>query len=250
MTAPGKSPRRLTPEQQALVAQWRGLVAKVVRSIFAGNTNADAMGEGQIGLCYAAMRFDESHGVKFSTYASYWIRAFVMKELMLQKCHDLPHPTTKEERKVFFGMGRARRRLYALGIDPTDETVAKQLSVPVQAVSAIRAKLMKPVQLDHLVLTVNVGGNADLPIQLPSPDESPEDAVSSSEALDDTTRRLRQLLSLLSDRERLILRRRWLSEKPRTLEQVGAELNISRERVRQIEKVAIGKLRAWMRRDA
>lgn len=221
---------RLTRAQQALVAKWAGLAVKIAKEVHNGVPDPDAVSEGHVGLCLAAQRFDPARGVKFSTYAMYWVRACVMVHLM--RSHGIP--SNNSTGRVFWRIGRVERKLQRGGAEPTDAELAQALGVTEEAVQLFRLRTRPTVSVD----------DAEAPLHLAADQAGVDDAMGIREQI----AIVRSLLSRLDDRERLVISKRWMGAELVTLADVARALGVSRERARQIEEGAMGKLRAWMRR--
>ena len=232
-TAPKVSFPPLSKAQEALVTGNRALVPYVVRQHIPGRMPDDAVSEGMVGLVMAAHRFDPGRGVKFNTYAGFWIRAYVLRWVLKDKAGGMMLGSTAAERRAFWNISRVRRRV---GEDPV--RVASELRVPVETAERMMQRLSaRDVPLDH-------GDDETSRFVRNDRFGSPDDvlAVLADEAETAGRRqRLRQALELLPDRERHVLRSRWLtgSTEPRTLQEIATEMGVSRERVRQIETKAI-----------
>lgn len=235
-----RPPRRqitpLTRDQQQLVAKWQGLLVSVGRRIWHTGIPEDAKSEGNIGLCIAAMKFDPARGVKFNTYATHWVMAFMLTYLLSQQGGQVSFGTTRQQRRAFFGLGRARRKLVRLGIEETSEALAAELGCTVEVLET--AKGRRDVQLDHVI---NAG---DRPLELVADVPSPEDEALSGDATATLHQAVRHAIDMMQDRRlALILRTRWLAETPATLQQIADKVGVTRERVRQLEEKALRALR-------
>ena len=201
----------------------------------------DLINEGNIGLMHAVGRFDPCRGARLSTYASWWIKQAIRRALANQsKTIRLPsHMMDKICR-----MKRAALRVHELfGREPTDGEVAAELGVSVQAVGRMRAWHTRPASLDAAIGDGESGRLGDM-IQ-------DENAATPYEQLEEKTvkRMLADLVNKLSTREATVLRYRFgLDNGPeRTLDEVGRHFGITRERVRQLQNLSLGKLRRMIR---
>jgi RNA polymerase sigma-32 factor len=227
---------------ERLVRAHLGLVVKIATEFRnSGPALEDLIQEGNLGLTIAARRFDPAQGTRLATYATYWIRACMM-EHVVRSHGPVRIGTTRAQRKIFFGLGRARRRIERDGRQATSEALAEALGVDESEVQSMTPRLSgRDMSLDaprSLDDEREVG--ALLAAELPSP----EDMVACVEEEDTRRALLYGSLKVLDPRERAIIRARHMTAQPATLESLGKKFRVSRERVRQIEMRAVGKLRA------
>ena len=235
MTAAPKVARRRAPDLSQLARQHTGLVHLHARRFLrSGLEYDDLVQEGFTGLLQAAGRFDPSHGVTFATYAAYWIRARIMKAVECQA--DVG--SSKTTRAVIWRLKRLRARMEAAGLDCDTESMAKALGVDAGRLAAAERRMHGVVRLD--ADTHAPGKNGSMHDIIPSDDPGPEHAYAEHEA----TTWAKALLRRLPEREQYVLEQRF---EGRMLREVGDDLGLSRERVRQIEAKALRKLRAMAR---
>lgn len=237
---------------QITVAHMRLVIAMAGKFRNFGLSMSDLIQEGHVGLLEAAARFDPTREVRFSTYASWWIRAS-MQDYILRNWSIVRGGTSSAQKALFFNLRRLRARL-AKGTEilPRDQVygeVARALKVSESDVALMDSRLSAPDSSLNAPLTEEAGGSAErmdfLVSDAPLPDEIVGNTI-------DTERRsewLRDALGALNDRELRIIRERRLSEDGATLESLGDSLGISKERVRQIESRALEKLRAVLVSD-
>ena len=201
----------------------------------------DLIQEGNFGLVKAVDKFDPHKGVKFSSYAAYWIRAYILKFIM-DNWRLVKIGTTQAQRKLFYRLNKERKVLEAQGIKPDNKILAKSLGVRVKDIVEMTQRL----------------NNYDLSIETPTGDNSSNqqkislksllpavaDEVEDSEYIAWFRNELEKFRQKMNEREQVILFERLLSEEPRTLSDIAGQFSISRERVRQIEFALLGKLRA------
>lgn len=208
----------------------------------------DLVQEGNIGLMQAVKRFDPYRGVKLSSYAAWWIRAYILR-FILNNWRLVKVGTTQTQRKLFFNLNKEKQRLAAMGVDPTSAEIARRLDVPEQEVIDMDRRLSG----NELSLDAPVGdadGRAMSRVDLlPSGDARVDDALAGLE-LDEMVRgRLRAFASTLTGKDVVIFRDRLVADEPVTLQEIGDRYGISRERVRQIEKRLQDRLRVYLKHE-
>ena len=208
-----------------------------------GLPQADLIQEGNIGLMKAVKRFDPEVGVRLVSFAVHWIRA-EMHEYILRNWRIVKVATTKAQRKLFFNLRSAKKRLGWLSHDEV-EAVAEDLGVSSRDVLEMERRLSAhDASYDGAVVDNNDEDSAFAPAgYLENPEPGPEQEVelAQDEGLDQ--QHLRAALDSLDGRSREIIRRRWLSDNKSTLHELAEEFGVSAERIRQLEKAALGKMR-------
>jgi RNA polymerase sigma-32 factor len=233
---------------QLASAHMRLVIALAARFRHYGLPMADLIQEGHVGLLEAAARFEPEREVRFSTYATWWIRASI-QDYILRNWSIVRGGTSSAQKALFFNLRRLRAKLAqdrsnGGGNSAMFATIAKAIGVSSADVELMDTRLSGPdVSLNGPVIESDNQGSAErvdfLVDDKPLPDETVGETI-------DSTRRVRWLndaLTILSDRELRIVRERCLNEESSTLESLGNRLGISKERVRQIENRALEKLR-------
>jgi RNA polymerase sigma-32 factor len=207
----------------------------------------DLVQEGNIGLIKATKKFDPYKGVKFSYYATYWIRAYILKFLM-NNWRLVKLGTTQAQRKLFFSLNKERKLLESQGFTAEPELLAKRLKVKKSEVIEMSNRLSN----NEISLESPVGADSeDEQISfIPSREPSIEDTL----CLKDMKTKLRDFLLTLrgrhNDKERIILEKRLLTDDPLTLQNISEIFGVSRERIRQIEAGLLKKIRKHIENDS
>jgi RNA polymerase sigma-32 factor len=236
---------------QITMAHMRLVISMASKFKHFGLSMADLIQEGHIGLLEAAARFEPDREVRFSTYATWWIRASIQDHI-LRNWSIVRGGTSSAQKALFFNLRRLRARL-AQGQEQMSggdmhRHISKKLGVSEADVAMMDARMSGP----DASLNAPVGEDGDgadrmdfLVSDAPQPDELVQTAM-------DEQRRngwLHDSLDVLNERELQIIRRRRLTDEAATLESLGTDLGISKERVRQIETRAMEKLRAELVRQ-
>lgn len=209
---------------------------------------ADLIQEGNIGLIMAVKKFDPDRGVRLISYAVWWIRAQI-QNYILQSWRLVKIGTTQAQRKLFYKLEKTKRMLARLHGGPEmvkRKQVAEALNVKEELVEEMEQRLgAQEISLDGRYQNEGEEGRS-LTEVLADASPSQEELIGEAEYEDVRKQCLSQALKQLSDRERLIIRRRRLLEDTQTLSEIGKDLGITRERVRQLEARALRKLRAYL----
>lgn len=205
-----------------------------------GLSQADLIQEGNVGLMKAVKRFDPSVGVRLISFAVHWIKA-EMHEYILRNWRIVKVATTKAQRKLFFNLRGAKKSTTWLSLEET-EAIADELGVPCAEVTRMEGRLSaNDMAFDGYG---SDDETATAPVHyLPSAAPDPADLVADASSDQDMHLRLSAGLANLDERSRDILQQRWLSDDKATLHELAAEYGVSAERIRQLEKNAMSKLK-------
>ncbi len=227
-----------------LVTSNLRLVAKIAmdfRRYWAKNV-LDLIQEGNLGLVQAARKFDPSRGVKFSYYASFWIKAYMWKFIM-DNWKLVKIGTTQSQRKLFFNLARERNRLAAFGFVPDPKLVANRLDVKEEEV----IEMTKRLEGGELSLSTPMGEDSRETYEafLKDPAMPVDDRLSKKQRRRIFLEKLKEFRKRLTKREAEIFDKRIMAEEPLVLQALGEKYHISRERVRQIQEKIIKNIRTW-----
>jgi RNA polymerase sigma-32 factor len=235
-----------TEAAHKLVTSHLRLVAKIAMGYrFYGLPVSDLISEGNVGLMRAVKKFEPERGFRLATYAMWWIKAAI-NEYVLNSWSLVKVGTVAAQKKLFFNLRKMKARLgvYEEGDIPIEkaEVIAKRLAVTTEEVIDMNRRLSR----SDSSLNQPVAEDGDLQRQDMLVDDSPdqEQVLGDKEDRVLGAKLLKQAMTTLTPRERRIIEERRLAENPRTLEEIGAEYGISRERVRQIENRAFSKLQS------
>lgn len=206
---------------------------------------ADLIQEGNVGLMKAVRRFNPEKGVRVVSFAVHWIKAEI-HEFILRNWRIVKIATTKSQRKLFFNLRSAKKELQWLSADEA-KAVAEDLGVEVRDVMEMEMRLTSrdaafdaPVDEDEDAIAYSPS------LYLESKGADPAEQVEQEDFDGDNNARLSEAFENLDQRSQIILQRRWLDEKKATLHQLADEFGVSAERIRQLEKNAMKKVRLLM----
>jgi len=246
-----------TDEERELALRWRGdhdldaaralvlshlrFVVHIARGYSGyGLPLGDLIQEGNMGLMKAVKRFDPEHNVRLVSFAVHWIRAEI-HEFILRNWRIVKVATTKAQRKLFFNLRKAKKRLGWLNREEV-EAVASDLGVTPENVLEMESRLAA-----HDAAFDGQVDDEEAPVApaayLADPHADPAQAVERLDSAQNDQVRLRSALAALDERSRDIVERRWLHDSKTTLKELAAVYGVSLERIRQLEKGALGKLR-------
>jgi len=231
-----------------LVTSNLRLVVKLANEYRRGYQNLlDLVQEGNVGLVKAVEKFDPYRGVKLSTYAGWWIRAYILKYI-LNNWRLVKLGTTQNQRKLFFNLRKQRAALQAAGVEPTAENIAEALDVSPTEVVEMQKRLAAPdASLNAPLRSDDDDGRTRMDVL---EDESgagdPESGVGDEEFKRLLGEKLRRFGAGLDGRELEIFTDRLMSDDPITLQELGERWGVSRERARQVEKRMVLRLRQFL----
>jgi len=224
------------------------LVVKIAYEYRRAHKNLlDLVQEGNIGLIQAVGKFDPYRGVKLSSYAAFWIRAYILK-FILNNWRLVKIGTTQAQRKLFFNLRKEREKLEQLGFQATTALLAEKLDVTEKEVIEMERRLAAPeASLDAPLGSDDGDGTRTRMDYMPSDSsERPDHAVAQNQFATLLRDKLETFAKTLQGREETIFRQRWLTDEPLTLQELGDQYNVSRERARQLEKRMLDRLKKYL----
>ncbi|MCU0597723.1 MAG: RNA polymerase factor sigma-32 [Desulfobacterales bacterium] len=204
----------------------------------------DLIQEGNIGLMHAVQKFDPYKNVKFSYYASFWIKAYILKFIM-DNWRMVKIGTTQGQRKLFFKLKKEKQALIDQGFDPQTKLLSDRLGVSENEITQMEQRLNGwDVSLDA---PIKEDSNTERGEFLSSEEESIENQMAKKEIESILQDKIAKFRNQLSDRELEIFDSRIFTDTPLTLQDIGDKYVISRERVRQLEKNIIKKMKVFFK---
>jgi RNA polymerase sigma-32 factor len=209
----------------------------------------DLVQEGNIGLMQAVKKFDPERGVKLSSYAAWWIRAYILRYIM-DNWKMVKLGTTEAQRKLFFKLRQEQERLLKQGVEVTPKLLAERLNVTEQDVVEMDQRLGN----DEVSIDAPLPGSEDekatradrlLPASAPDADE----ALGNKELRELFRTKLAKFSATLNEKDRYIFEKRLTADEPMTLQDIGAHYGVSRERARQLEAALMERMRKYMREE-
>jgi RNA polymerase sigma-32 factor len=207
----------------------------------------DLIQEGNLGLLQALKKFDPSRGVKFGFYAAYWIKAYILKYIM-DNWRMVKVGTTQAQRKLFYNLKKEQDRIIREGLDPCPELLAERLGVSERAVSEMSARYRSGNEIS-LDAPVSPDGDETQVSIIPSQDDPTDNILADRQIRELVSGKLDRFRKSLDERENFILDRRLMSEEPLTLQELGEEFGVTRERVRQLVERLKKKLHAYLLKE-
>lgn len=234
-----------------LVTSNLRLVVKIAHEYRRAHRNLlDLIQEGNVGLVQAVKKYDPYRGVKLSSYAAWWIRAYMLK-FILNNWRLVKIGTTQAQRKLFFNLKKERDKLEALGFDASPKALAEALDVPEREVVDMERRL----GAGELSLDAPVGkgddaiGRSHLDMLESSGETRPDVRAEGDEFRVMLRQKLEEFAKTLRGRELTIFQERLLTDEPKTLQEIGESYGISRERARQLEKRLTDKLKKYLQAE-
>ncbi len=223
------------------------LVVKIAFEYRRSWTNVlDLIQEGNIGLAQALEKFDPLRGIRFTSYAQYWIRAYILQYIM-NNISLVRIGSTRSGRKLFYQLQKERKKLLAQGINPAPKLLAERLDVPEEEVEWVSARMSnRDISLDAPVGSDSDGRSVS---EIITGDEvtDPEAEVGTKEAAEKLRLALEAFGDTLTDkRDKTIWTKRLLSQDPVSLAELGQEFGVSKERIRQLEERLKNRARAFL----
>jgi len=231
-----------------LVTSNLRLVVKIANEFARASRNLlDLIQEGNVGLMEAVTKFNPELGIRFPSYAVWWIRAYIYRYL-INNWRLVKIGTTQAQRKLFFNLRKESERLEAEGFAPKPKLLAQRLGVKESEVREMQERMAQ----SEVSLDKPVGAEDDTRLidVIPDTDWNPEERASNLEWRDFAHEKVEQFAATLKDKELDIFRSRLLSDNPPTLQAVGDRFGISRERVRQIETRLKQRLKEFLQKGA
>ena len=206
----------------------------------------DLIQEGNMGVMEAVKNFDPYRGVRFPSYAVWWIRAYMIRYIM-SDWRMVKIGTTQAQRKLFFNLQKEKEKLEAEGITPGPKLLAQRLNVKEDEVVEMEQRLASR----DLSVDVPIGNDDEATLLhfLPDNKQTPEEQFAESQYQQLLRDKMEHFAGTLKDKELVIYRERLLNEDPLTLREIGEKYSISRERVRQIEERVKKKLKTYLSKE-
>jgi RNA polymerase sigma-32 factor len=205
----------------------------------------DLIQEGNMGLMQAVKKYDPYRGVKLSSYAAWWIRAYMLRYI-LSNWRMVKLGTTQAQRKLFFNLNKEKARLTAMGIEPTHGEIARRLEVTEKEVEEMDKRMARSDASLDTPVSESDGRQISRVELLPGEGMAPDLATESAELGNLLREHLSEFRKGLSGKDLIIFDERLIADEPRTLQDLGDQFGVSRERVRQLEARMTGKLRDYL----
>ncbi len=199
--------------------------------------------EGNLGISKALGRYDPDKNVKFTSYAQYWIRAKIL-DYLINRGRPIRLGSSRAGRKIFYNLNKAKRELRKMGEEPTTKKLAEYLDVPEKEIVRVGTQMEEsPVSLDEQLSDDGGKTYGDL---MESEMQSPEEQVGEAEVMDTFRKAMREFGEQIEEpRRRAIWYERTIAEEPKILRELGAQWDVSKERIRQIESELCDEFRIF-----
>ncbi len=208
----------------------------------------DLIQEGNMGLMMALQKFEPAKGNRFGTYAQWWIRAYILKFLM-DNFTLVKMGTTQAQRKLFYNLKREKARLEQMGIEPNTRTLATSLDVRERDIREMETRMRGGTEVSlHTPLSSEDEGGALIDVIRDS-DSGPDQQVERDEMAALLSSKMEEFQATLSDRDLTIWKSRLVAERPMTLQELGDQFGVSRERARQLEARLLQRFKSFLRRE-
>jgi len=220
------------------------MIAREYQKAF--KTLLDLIQEGNMGLMEAVKNFDPYRGVRFPSYAVWWIRAYMIRYIM-NDWRMVKIGTTQAQRKLFFNLQKEKEKIEKEGLTPGPKLLAQRLNVKEDEVVEMEQRLASR----DLSVDVPIGDDDEATMLhfLPDDKQSPEEQFADTQFRDLLRNKMAAFAKNLKDKELVIYQERLLNEEPLTLREIGEKYGISRERVRQIEERLKKKLKTYLSKE-
>ena len=232
---------------ELIQAHMRLVVSFAVKYKQYGLSLGDLIQEGNIGLMKAAQKFDPDRGFRFSTYASWWIRASI-QDFLLKHWSIVRIATTSKQKSLFFSLRRLKQKINGTDSGNIDysmaENIASDLNISTSAVVNMDSRITQ--NDSSLNKKISEDGQDEFLSLLEDENARPDNIVFAKDEINHKKDMVSTAIGSLDERETQIISERHLSENPKTLEYLGKKLKISKERVRQIEKNAMNKMKSFI----
>jgi RNA polymerase sigma-32 factor len=241
--------RERNPEDAyRLVTANLRLVVKIAHEFARATRNLlDLIQEGNVGLMEAVKNFDPYRGIRFPSYAVWWIRAYIYRYL-INNWRLVKIGTTQAQRKLFFNLRKETERLEAAGFKPQPLLIAQRMGVKEREVREMQERMAHgEISLDQPTAHDEEVRLGDI---IADPARNPEEEAASAEWRSFAHEQIEEFQKTLKDKELAIFKARLLAEEPETLQDIGARFGISRERVRQIETRLKKRLKEFVKARA
>ena len=232
---------------ELIQAHMRLVVSFAVKYKQYGLSLGDLIQEGNIGLMKAAQKFDPDRGFRFSNYASWWIRASI-QDFLLKHWSIVRIATTSKQKSLFFSLRRLKQKINGTDSGNIDysmaENIASDLNISTSAVVNMDSRITQ--NDSSLNKKISEDGQDEFLSLLEDENARPDNIVFAKDEINHKKDMVSTAIGSLDERETQIINERHLSENPKTLEYLGKKLKISKERVRQIEKNAMNKMKSFI----